>query len=144
MGLQTFLGLDDNAQVNGLGEGAVISCHTAHVDDTFLEADDTADSNNGHALQSMGTAGTDLGRNLTDHAGEHLTAADLHAGLNNVLNRGNTGTFAGSGNIQTALDELVILQNQRFYFCLVDIQHMIFDVGLFCKLNIIDFKLAEL
>ena len=144
MGLQAFLGLDNDAQVNGLGEGAVIGCHTAHVDDAFLEADDPADGDNGHALQSVGTAGTDLGRDLTDDAGEHLTAADLYAGLDNVLNGGDTGAFAGSGDIQTALDELVILQNQRLYFCLVDIQHMIFDVRLFCKLNIIDFKLAEL
>ena len=143
MGLQAVLGLDDHADVLGLGEGAVLGGGAGHVDDALLETDDLTDGDHARAVQAMSAAAAHLAH-LVQGAGENLAAAgDLHAGLQNILNRGDPAGLAGMSQLHTAAHDTLVLQDQLADLVLVDIENASLDLGLRPELHIFDVDLAK-
>ena len=92
--------LGHDHEVVELGERSVVGAGTGHVDDAFLEANDLAGGDNGHAAQDMSLAAAD-GVNLGDDAGEHTAGAlYLDPGFDHVLDGGDTDALARLGNVE--------------------------------------------
>ena len=130
--LGTLNRLADHDDIQGLGEGGVLSAGAGHINETFLETDDLTSGNNSSTLQNMGTTGTD-GIHLVVHdTGEnHTGALNLTTGLDNVLNRGDANALAGLSNVKAdGLDELlhiVVIVDIFLYFFGIDVQNAVFN-----------------
>ena len=142
MSLKALSRLDHYAEINGLGERAVIRCNAGHIDNTLLEANDTANRYNGHTIQGMGPSGTNRRCNLTDHAREDLSTGYLYTRLDNILNRCNTGGLTRMSDLKMAADELIVLKYQFLHFFLIYIKNVVLHFCLVCKLDIVDFDLT--
>ena len=93
-------GLGDHDQVQQLGERGILRAGAGHVDDALLEAHDLAGGDHGHAAQDVGLAAAH-GLHLADDAGEHAAGAlNLHAGLDDILHRGDPDALAGLGDVK--------------------------------------------
>ena len=123
----------DHYEVKQLGERSVLRTGAGHIDDALLEANDGAGSDDRHAAQDMGLAGTN-GVHLGYNAGE-LAAGTLYlyAGLDNVLNRCNANALAGLCNVKShgfyASLYVVILINKGLDVIGVYEKRSVFNLG---------------
>ena len=93
-------GLGNHHEVVQLGERGVVRAGAGHVDDALLEAHNLAGGDHGHAAQNMGLAAAHS-LHLVDDAGEHAAGAlNLHAGLDDILHRGDPDALAGLGDVK--------------------------------------------
>ena len=123
----------DHYEVKELGERSVLRTGAGHIDDALLEANDGAGSDDRHAAQDMGLAGTN-GVHLGYNAGELAAGAlYLYAGLDNVLNRGNANALAGLCNVKAhgfyASLYVVILINKGLDVIGVYEKRSVFNLG---------------
>ena len=122
--------LADHNQVVELGERGVLGARAGHIDDALLEADDLAGGDDRHAAQDVGFAGADS-VDLGDDAGELTAGAfDLHAGLDDVLDRRDPHALARTGDVKlrgfdTGLD-VVVLVHEGSHCLGVDEQGSVF------------------